>query len=233
MNRVRINRISIRIILAGICISMTQGCVTFAPPSPWLTFGGPGTTPKGGGNAAVALGSGVAQFEGAHASGMGWFGRYKYGVGDRWDIGVDAIGASHGDEYTFTTKFAARYQLLPHWRLEGGIGVADDSEGKSANSDLGLTWGTLHKNTSWNYYSTLRFAYAKGFPGDVFDKHSGDTPLPDAFFGLINIGTQAHVNDHITFIFEGGYGYVYPEDHSPGNLLFVSCGILCNIGKMK
>jgi hypothetical protein len=118
---------------------VSAGCVTFAPPSPLVTFGGPKTTEKGTSEAAIAMGTGFALFENAHSGGLGWFGRYKYGFGDKFDLGIDALGVVHSDKGTLTAKLAGRYQVRDNLRLEAGLGVADDSDGKSLNSDLGLT----------------------------------------------------------------------------------------------
>ena len=225
------------ILFSGLLILGLSSCVTFAPPSPMVTYGGPGTTVKGTSDAAVALGTGVARFQGGHAPGQGWFGRYKYGIGNKWDIGIDAIGFSHSESLAFTTKIAARYQVHPNFRLEGGLGVADDSNGKSINSDLGLTVGTNSDERLWNFYATLRVGYARGFAGNSFAQ--GNTPSndtiapPDALITLLNLGTQGKVNDNIKFIFEGGYGYIFPKGHKAGNTIYLSCGLLFNIGKKK
>jgi len=224
-----------KILFTGLCISIFSGCVTFAPPSPMLTYGGPQTTTRGTSDAAVALGTGVALFQEGHSPGQGWFGRYKYGLSDKWDIGIDAIGLSHSDLFTFTTKIATRYQVHPNLRLEGGVGVADDSNGKSINSDLGLTWGTDSKEKVWNYYASLRAGYAKGFAGNSFAQGkspSNDTVAPsDAAIALLNLGTQGKVNSNINFIFEGGYGFIFPKGYRHGQAIYLSCGLLFNIGK--
>ena len=60
-----------------------------------------------------------------------------------------------------------RYQLEPDWRLEFGLGAADSSDGKSLNSDLGITWGTRREDSNWNYYATLRGGWARGYAGDA------------------------------------------------------------------
>ncbi|MGD0710689.1 MAG: hypothetical protein ABR968_05855 [Bacteroidales bacterium] len=232
------NRITNLIILfSGLIILGLNGCVTFAPPPPMMTYGGPQTTVKGTSDAAIALGTGVALFQEGHAPGQGWFGRYKYGLGDKLDLGVDAIGFSHSELFTFTTKIAARYQLYQHFRLEGGLGAADDSKGKSLNSELGLTWGTLSKERVWNYYASLRIGYAKGFAGNaIFNGNTSSSDSikpPNTTVALLNIGTQGIVNDNIKFIFEGGYGYIFPQGYKAGITIYVSCGILLNIGKKK
>ena len=214
--------------------SLCSACVTFAPPSPMVTFGGPKTTGKGTSETVLAAGTGAALFSGAHSGGLGWFGRYKYGLSDKWDIGVDAISFSHSDKYCFTAKFAPRYQLSSNFRLEGGIGGADDSYGKSLNCDIGITWGTINQKT-WNYYSTLRIGYAHGYPGNILfegNSNEGDTTAPaNTYIALLNIGTQGKIIEKMDFIFEGGYGYIFPKGNGTGIAVYISCGILFKIGE--
>ncbi len=112
--------------------------------------------------------------------------------------GIDAIGVVRNDKGTFTTKLVGRYQLHNDFRLEVGLGVADDSDGKSLNADVALTWGTIKQN-NWNYYASLRFGAAKGYPGNVFG--SGDQIPVDALFPIVNLGAQGHVSDTQKFIF--------------------------------
>ncbi|MGI9552999.1 MAG: hypothetical protein ACR2MT_17470 [Aurantibacter sp.] len=117
-------------------VIMSVSCVTIAPPSPLVTYGGPKTTPKKVSEAAVAVGTAVALFDGAHAGAWGWFGRYKYGISEKVDLGIDFSGASRNDGGYIGAKLASRYQLTDRSRLEFGIGAADDSDGKSLNTDL-------------------------------------------------------------------------------------------------
>ncbi len=216
-------------------IVFLQSCVIYAPPGPMMTYGGPQTTSRGTSDAALALGTGATLFHDGHTPGQGWFGRYKYGLSDKWDLGMDALGVSYSDKYTFTTKIAARYQLFPHFRLEGGVGAADDSNGKSLNSDIGITCGTLRKDKTWNYYGSFRIGYVKGFAGNAIfssSSSSNDTVAPsDASVALLNLGAQGRVSDRINFIFEGGYGYIFPVGHQSGKTLYLSCGLLFNLGK--
>jgi len=211
------------ILIVELALCFLTGCVAFAPPSPMITFGGPQTTDKGTSETALGLGSGAALFQGAHAVGQGWFGRYKFGLSDRWDIGIDVIGFSHSDKYCTTAKAAARYRLNPHFRLEGGLGAADDSFGKSINGDIGLTWGTLNELKPWNLYSTFRVGYAYGFPGDT-------TAPPNTSIVLVNVGTQGKISDKMNFIFEGGYGYLFPKGKDTGTIICIACGIMFKIG---
>ena len=228
-------RISIKLIFILSGVLFLSSCVTIAPPPPLMTFGGPQTTIKGSSDAAIGVGSGAALFKDAHTPGQGWFGRYKYGLSEKWDIGIDALGFSYSDKYTFTAKLAARYQLHQKFRLEAGIGVADDSNGKSINGDFGLTFGSVSSVKVWNYYTTLRIAYAKGLPGNILSlgsSSSSDAPS-DAAFAILNLGTQAKISDNMKFIFEGGYGFIFPIGHPNGQTFYVSCGLLFNLNKTK
>jgi hypothetical protein len=150
-------------ILLSVC-SLLTGCVSFAPPPPLITFGGPKTLGKYNSEVGIGAGTGVVMFPGAHAGGEGWFGRYKYGFTEDFDLGVDAIGVARGDKSTFTAKISGRYQMTDRLRLETGLGIADDSDGKSLNGDIAVTCGTINGNI-WNYYSSVRIAAAKGYPG--------------------------------------------------------------------
>jgi len=125
-----------------------SGCVTIAPPGPMVTYGGPSTTQEGTSETAIAIGTGAALFDGAHTGAQGWFGRYKYGVHEKFDVGIDILGAKRNDGLSLSLKGAGRYQLTPKTRLELGIGVADDSSGKSWNGDIAFTSGTLRDKTT-------------------------------------------------------------------------------------
>ncbi len=224
------------LILTTCKVIILGGCVTFAPPSPLYTYGGPQTTPEGTSEAVVAVGSGVTLFEEGHAGGTGWLGRYKYGVSDQLDLGFDFSGVQRNDGGYFGAKLASRYQLTENTRLELALGVADDSDGKSLNGDLAYTIGTI-KDRNWNYYSSLRLAYAHGYPGNALvlpgqrNDESDSIAPPNTFFTLINIGAQGEVNENQKVIFEGGYGYVFPNGEDVGPALYVSVGVLLQIGE--
>lgn len=211
-----------------------SGCVTFAPPTPLFTYGGPSTSGAKTSEAAVAAGTGVTLFEGAHTGGSGWMGRYNYGVTDRFDLGFDFMGISRIDGGTMAVKLASRYQLNPHLRAEAGFGAADDSDGKSLAADIGLTVGT-RREKPWNFYSTVRFAGAKGYPGNII--FADETPLeedsvppPDTFFALLNFGAEGRITQKQMFVFEGGYGYVFPEGQQAGPAFYYSAGLVFRIG---
>ncbi|MEP5612638.1 MAG: hypothetical protein ABJP45_10330 [Cyclobacteriaceae bacterium] len=228
-------KITIRLIVIFLIIGTQPSCVTFAPPSPFMTYGGPKTTPKGKSEAAIALGTSVALFDGAHSGGEGWFTRYKYGITEKTDFGIDFSGASRNDGGYFAGKVATRHQLGGASRLELGIGAADDSSGKSLNTDLAVTIGTT-KDKTWNYYTSLRFAYAKGFapnsitlPGQT--KGNDSIPPPNTSFIMLNLGAQGEISDKQKFIFEGGYGYILPKDEKNGPAFYISAGLLFTFGR--
>lgn len=221
------------IIFISSSILFFSACVTIAPPPPMVTFGGPSTTAKSTSEVGVAIGTGVALFDGAHAGAQGYFIRYKRGLSDQFDLGVDWAGATRNDGLFVSGKIAARYQMTKNQRLELGFGAADDSDGKSLNVDFAYTIGTT-KDRTWNYYSSLRFGYAHGYPGNAV--FSDQTPLeqdtlvpPNTIFTIINVGAQAEINKNQKFIFEGGYGRIFPSGEKSGPAFFVSAGLLFNI----
>jgi hypothetical protein len=213
----------LKLILPGLMLSLVVGCSSFAPPSPLVTYGGPKTVPESHSEVGLALGTGWALFPNAHSGGHGWFGRYKYGIADDFDLGIDAVGVVRNDKGTLTAKSSARYQLRRDMRFEAGLGIADDSDGKSLNADVALTWGTI-KQSRWNYYLSLRLGAARGFPGNVFG--SGDQTPADALFPILNLGTQGRISEVQRFIFEGGYGYVISRGQTGAPLIYLSCGLL-------
>jgi hypothetical protein len=211
-----------------------SGCVTFAPPSPLVTFGGPTTTPRDTSEIGVAVGAGAAAFDGAQSSGNGLFVRYRHGVGEQLDLGVDALYAHYSDKGAFTVKGALRRQLDPHWRLELGLGAADSSDGKSLNTDLGITCGTRRADSNWNYYVTLRGGWSRGYAGDATSRESdgGDDPQvppPDSAFALVALGAQTHIGPEQRFILEVGVGDVHPNGHDDGLLVYFSAGVLFDV----
>ena len=203
-----------------------EGCMSFAPPSPLVTFGGPAVVDTAHTEVGLAVGTGAALFPGAHSGGQGWFGRYKRGIAKDLDLGIDAIGIVRSDKSTFTGKVVARYQLDRNIRLEGGLGLADDSDGKSTNGDVALTIGTV-RETIWNYYTSFRLGASRGFPGSIFG--SGDLAPANALFPIVNFGTQGKIERNERFIFEGGFGYIIPQNEKPGTTVYISCGILFDI----
>jgi hypothetical protein len=215
-------------VFAYVMLLVIMGCVPFAPPSPLVTYGGPKIVEKSHSEVGLAVGTGVALFPDAHAGGHGWFTRYKYGIAPDFDFGIDALGVVRNDKGTFSAKLAVRYQVLDNLRLESGIGVADDSDGKSLNGDIGITWGTIRGKT-WNYYTSIRLGASKGYPGDIYG--SGDKAPADALFPILNLGVLGKIAENQRFIFEGGYGYIIPRGNKAGPMFYLSCGLLFDIGE--
>ena len=228
-----IKRTQLLLLFASVFLS---GCVIFAPPPPMITGGGPRTISKNHSETAIAVGTGVALFDGAHAGGDAWLGRWRYGLSDRLDIGADVMGAQHADRGTFTLKVAGRYQSSAYSRLEAAFGAADDSNGKSLHAELGITIGKIQEDRFWNRYISFRLAGAKGYPGDAI--FSDQTPLvedqiapPDALFSLINMGTTGRISSNQHFFIEAGFGYIFPAKEEPGPIIYWGVGILFDIGK--
>ncbi len=132
-----------------------------AAPPPIATLGGPAIAAPGTSELGLGMGAGMSLFDRAHAGGTGWTGRYRHGLSDALDLGVDVIGVQHADKGTLGGKLALRWAVAPRLRLELGAGAADDSEGKSVNYDLGIVTGTRNPGAPWNYYGALRIAGAQ------------------------------------------------------------------------
>jgi hypothetical protein len=223
-----------QLLVCTICLPLTA-CVTFAPPSPLVTLGGPQTTPAGSSELALAGGFGGARFPEGHGGGEGMFTRYRHGVSDTLDLGIDAAWASYSDKGVLSIKGSMRYQLDPHWRLEFGLGGADSSDGKSLNGDAAITCGTRREDRAWNVYATLRGGGAHGYAGDAafgggeIDGEPEVAP-PDAWFGLVSLGAQARAGEHLKFVFEGGLGLVDVNHRdATGQLFYVVAGFLVDI----
>ena len=217
-----------------IVLALTAGgCVTLAPPAPLVTFGGPETVVRGHSEVALAVGSGGILYPQAHATGHAWFGRWRYGVTDRLDCGVDVLGVQHSDNGTLTAKAALRYGLLPHLRVEVGAGAADDSLGKSLNGEVGVTTGTRRPDATWNYYTSFRIGAARGFRGDACCNSgaTGDVAPPNSLIAVGGVGAAGRVTNGVRFVIEGGHGFTWVEGrHDVGRLLYVGMGLLMDIG---
>jgi hypothetical protein len=205
------------------------GCRIMAPPAPMMTMGSPATAPAGGAEMAIGLGTGASLFPGGHGTGHGWFGRYRYGLGQRLDLGMDLVGAGYGDDRTLTGKLALRYRVSPHWRIEAGLGAADDSNGKSANADVGVTVGSIRPDWWWDYYGAVRVGGAYGLHGDILG--SGDeAPPSDALF-IGTAGATIRIQPNIRFVIEGGYGAILIQGvNDVGQALYIGAGLLMTAG---
>lgn len=211
-------------------------CVTIAPPSPLVTFGGPEITAKQSSEAAIGVGTAAALFDGSHTGATGYFGRFKYGISEKIDLGIDFAGASRNNGQYLGLKIATRYQLTDYSRLEFAIGGADDSSGKSLNTDLAYTIGTI-KDRPWNFYTSARVSYIHGFASDVISlpgQNIGDgnsIAPPNTVIAILNLGAQGRINENQRIIFEGGYGYIFPENLRKGPTFYISTGLVFNFGK--
>jgi hypothetical protein len=217
------------VVLAG----LAAGCVTMAAPPPLPTFGGPATAARGADEVALALGGGASLFPGAHSGGNGWFTRWRRGVSDTWDVGVDVLGVQHSNLETLTTKLAFRHRLGPRLRIEGGVGAADDSNGKALNADIGITAGRLRPESEWSRYVSLRVAVAHGYPGNVLGLGTSADRVapPDDLIGIGAIGTSGRIGSQAHFVFEGGYGGIAVRGHSGlGRAFYLGAGLLFQIG---
>lgn len=204
--------------------------MVMAAPPPLMTVGGPATAPAGGAEVGLGAGSGGSLFPGAHATGHGWFGRYRYGVSERADLGVDLLGVTQSDNAALTGKLALRYRLRPHWRIEGGVGVADASNGKSANADLGLTVGSLRPERWWDYYGSMRVSAAHGYPGNLVG--NGDKVPPDDAVFIGSAGASIRIQSNIHFVMEGGYGAIEIRGVSNvGQAIYLGTFLLMTTGR--
>jgi hypothetical protein len=187
-----------------------------------LAYGGPATAPHGGAELGLGVGAAAALFEGGHSGGQGWFTRWRHGLGESTDLGIDLAGFKYSDKGTLTGKLALRNRVGRHWRFESGLGAADDSQGKSVSAELGITWGTVTPHT-WNYYASFRAAGVLGLNLD-------DAEPPDALFVGATVGTQATILANQHFIFEGGGGLIAPRAADVGGALIVSAGLQFRVG---
>ena len=218
-----------RLAALGLTTVVSTGCVTMAAPPPMATLGGSHVASAGHSEVGIALGNGWSLFPGAHAGGSGWLGRWRQGLGDGFDLGLDAMGVIHGDQGTVTAKVAGRYELSKHLRLEAGFGGADDSSGKSLNADLGLTLGTEKPRRSWNYYASLRLAGAKGYPGDIFG--TGTTAPPDDLLVVGAFGAGGKISGYGQFVGEFGIGPAFVQGYNDvGVVFYFGAGFLFDIG---
>ena len=222
-------RRSLGTIVGSLVVILSTSCVTFAPPPPMLTLGGPAVTSPGRSEVAMAVGTGVAFFEDAHSWATGWAGRYNHGLGRGWDLGVDVASVVHSSDGTFTVKLQGRRSLGPTFRLEGGLGAGDDSDGKSLHADVALTAGTANGGP-WDAYTSLRFGGALGYPGDViFGEGVGEDPA-DAWFGAFVLGAQGEVSARQSVLLEGAFGSIRPVGHDPALFFYMLIGMRFQIG---
>jgi len=248
--RVR-GRASDRFVLAAIFVfllpRLTSGqtnpspnCNLIASPPPLATFGGPATAAPG----HTELGLGVGLYAElvpspcGHGGGTDWFARWRRGVSSRIDLGFDVLADNQSDgSFGATAKVAMRYQVNPGFRLEGGLGAADEGDGRSVNADLAAVIGTRNLDKTWNYYTSFRLAASRGC-ANLFCAgwlgSAGSGPPPGALLPLGVIGSRARISDNASFIMETGLGGIFSRKHpASGVFLHFSFGVLFDVGKSR
>jgi len=217
----------------------SPNCKLIASPPPLATFGGPATATRGYTELALAVG-GYAELPPSpcdHGGGTDWFARWRRGLSNRIDLGFDVVGDQQSDgSFGATAKGAVRYQVNPGFRLEGGLGAADEGDGRSVNADLAATIGTRNADRIWNYYTSFRLAGSHGCTG-LFCAGSlagGNAAPPGAILPLGVIGSSARISENTSFIMEGGLGGIFSREH-PGSGIYIhlSFGVLFDVGKQR
>jgi hypothetical protein len=212
----------------------TPGCKDIATIPPVLAFGGPGTVPARANELGFAAGAYGNLFPSpcAHETGVDWFGRWRSGLSNHFDLGVDFQGGEHSSYQVLAVELAARYELLRKLRLEGGLGVGDDTEGKSLNAEVGATMPVRHFDQSWDSYASLRLAGAHGYAGSAFG--IGTNVPPGAIVPMGSFGATAHVAENMRWVFEAGGGGILSREHlNAGMFVYVSVGLNFIVGSKK
>lgn len=216
--------------LNAIALWLLNGCVTIAPPSPMVTFGGPEVSGKGVTELVGAAGTGISFFDENEIAEHGWFGRVRHGVSERWDIGADVFGYSFENRTAMSAKLSARYQLMPRIRLDGGIGLGDDSRGRSINGDLGLTIGTVRPDRVWDVYGSVRYGYAHGIAGSLISPETAEVTAPlHVTTVMLNLGAQARLTPHLRLVAETGLGQLFPSSGGHGAVLYLGAGMMLRL----
>jgi hypothetical protein len=215
-------------------------CEALAELPPMSTFGGPLTAPRG----QTELGLGVGAYGETYPPPCGdqgttdWLVRWRRGVGDRTDIGFDAVvlGTSANGGGGATIKGAVRRRIAKGLRLEAGIGTADSGfAGRSVNAEAGAVIGTTNLDSTWNYYASLRVGASHGCINLLCAGGSGiDNHSPGGIVPLGAIGTSARVADNVHFIMEAGLGEAFSREHpDPGLYIHLSFGVQFDVGKKR
>jgi hypothetical protein len=147
------------------------------------------------------------------------------------------VGDQQSDgSFGATAKVAARYQVTPGLRLEGGLGAADEGDGRSVNADLAATIGTRSPDQTWNYYTSLRVAGSHGCTGLFCTAALAGTNAapPGAILPLGVIGSSARISENASFVIEGGLGGIFSREHpAPGVYVHLYFGVLFDVGKRR
>ncbi len=226
------------------CLALGQSnpspnCELIASPPPLATFGGPATVTRG----YTELGLGVGGYGELlpspcdHGGGTDWFVRWRRGLSNRIDVGFDVLADNQTDgSFGATAKIAVRYQVNQGFRLEGGLGAADEGDGRSVNADLAATIGTRYPDRTWNYYTSLRLAGSHGCINPLCAGWLGlaGSSLPGAILPLGVIGSSARISDNASFIMETGLGGIFSREHpGAGVYIHLSFGVLFDVGKHR
>jgi hypothetical protein len=217
----------------------SPNCKLIASPPPLATLGGPATVTRGYTELGLAVG-GYGELVPSpcdHGGGTDWLARWRRGLSNRIDLGFDVLADNQSDgSFGATAKVAIRYQVTQGFRLEGGLGVADEGDGRSVNADLAATIGTRNPDQTWNYYTSLRMAGSHGCTG-LFCAGSlagANATPPGAILPLGVIGSSARISENATFIMEGGLGGIFSREHpSSGIYVHVSFGVLFDVGRRR
>jgi hypothetical protein len=113
------------------------------------TFGGPVTVTPGNTELGLAFGGygEILSSPCIHADGEDWVVRFRRGVSDRIDLGLDFATTNQTDgSLGGTGKLAVRYRFTDGFRLEGGLGVADGGDSGDVNGDVAAVIGTHNPN---------------------------------------------------------------------------------------
>lgn len=208
-------------------------CRVIAYLPPMATFGGPATVSPG--STELGLGFGaygeILPSPCIHAGGEDWFARWRRGLNNRIDLGLDFQTTNQSDgSLGGGGKFAVRYQATSGLRLEGGIGVADGGDGGDVNGDIAAVIGTHNPDHNWNYYASLRLGAARGCIGCGRDLNHA----PGALVPLGAIGATAGISDNARFVMEAGLGGIFARQYpAPAGYIHFSFGILFDVGKRR
>jgi hypothetical protein len=217
----------------------SSNCKMIASPPPLATFGGPAIATNGFTELGLAVG-GYGELVPSpcdHGGGTDWLARWRRGLSNRIDLGFDVVGDNQSDgSFGATAKVAARYLITSGFRLETGLGAADEGDGRSLNADVAATIGTTNLDRTWNYYASLRLAVSHGCTG-LFCSGSlagSNAAPPGAILPLGTIGSSAHISQNASFIMEGGLGGIFSREHpSTGVYVHLAFGVLFDVGKRR
>ena len=168
---------------------------------------------------------------------MGWFGRFRFGVTDKMDIGVEGMGFRFDNNFNLMGKGSIRYSFKPWLRADIGAGMGDNAYGRSINGDVGLTLGTA-KDRVWNPYGTLRYGFGYGLKGTGLKPALEGVELgqlTNSHTVMLNIGAEAELIPYLYFLAEAGVGQVIPVGQRSATIIYLSGGFSFRLpnGKLR